>query len=208
MEEKNRSVSMLKNLDGAIAKQRKLKRRNAADNCSVAEQGLVRRNKIQPLIIHAVNPPLIHAEPSTFMRIVQSLTGCPETQLRCGDEEEMAAAAVATGRKGKMEELMSSPSMCSCSLLLDSNEHNVVFVDSPVDSVAASPHEEFLCFEESSDDNVLLWPPAQNHHLESTLDSYLEHLLSSYDRNAYCRFTSNSAFLADVCDPMLLKELS
>ncbi|MCO5553464.1 hypothetical protein L7F22_006985 [Adiantum nelumboides] len=284
MEEMNRSdapCARLKKLEGAIAK--KQRRRNiSASIRSAAEPVAVRKAKIQPRIIHAVNPPLIHAEPSTFMRIVQTLTGCPVTRLGCEDEEleELAtlSAAAITGAESPMssfvgaalpvgspcssmssastiitsatdhsitstdeesldanagpgrkifgenveffecrdaQEAMASPSMSSCSLLWHSENSYVFLGNSGLTASASSARshsvEECGCYAESSDNAVLL--PSEYHHhlraqdLESTLDSYLEHLLSSYDSDAYGRFTSTSAVLADVCDPMLLKEL-
>ncbi|MCO5561159.1 hypothetical protein L7F22_014780 [Adiantum nelumboides] len=283
MEEMNRSdapCARLKKLEGAIAK--KQRRRNvSASICSAAEPVAVRKTKIQPRIIQAMNPPLIHAEPSTFMRIVQTLTGCPVTHLRCEDEElrdlAMVSEAAITGTEFPIssfidaalpvgspcssmssagtiinyatdhsttstdeesldanagpsskifgenveflecrdaQEAMASPSMSSCSLLWHSEDSYVFLVDSgltaSVSSARSHSAEECGCFAESSD-SVLLPSEYHHHHraqdLESPLDSYLEHLLSSYDSDAYGRLTSSSALLADVCDPMLLKEL-
>lgn len=278
--------AMLEKLDGAISKK---KRKKSAISSGAGQA--VRRNKIQPIIIHAVSPPLFHAEPSTFMRIVQSLTGCAATRLRCEEEEALlnragspmscgaapvvqslkgrrcvattqaqwldeevamtsaragspvsvGAAAVGSpcnsttstmtattthtsisgdvdldanaGFMGSFEELMaenevacmerrdegriSSPSAdgSTCiSLLLDSMEQHHVFFNSG----ASASHV---------DDEEHLFPADSDVHaqdLESTLDSYFAHLLSSYDRDANCKFASTSALLADVCDPLLL----
>ncbi|KAH7306458.1 hypothetical protein KP509_22G013600 [Ceratopteris richardii] len=41
-----------------------------------------RNSKIEPLIIHTVSPPVLNVDPSSFMQIVQSLTGSEETRLR------------------------------------------------------------------------------------------------------------------------------
>ncbi|KAH7425046.1 hypothetical protein KP509_11G037500 [Ceratopteris richardii] len=78
----------------AIAKNKAKKIAVATDastafTSSTAERlllGLV--EKSHPLIIQEVSPSVIHADVSSFMRIVQRLTGCESTRLRCEQLQE------------------------------------------------------------------------------------------------------------------------
>eukprot|EP00250_Pteridium_aquilinum_P001035 c11221_g1_i1 orf=487-1395(+) len=267
--------------DDAITKKKVKKKKMSI--CTAEK--VVRKNKIQPLIIHSVSPPLIHAEPSNFMRIVQSLTGCDLTRMRCKEssriispsntisatssspcnsssmaksaegheadlpplllheakhkgsvsatalvkeldqEDDEAQESWRLRASGKVDdhdlgcdifmscerdeheessspfflnnegdyEMSSSPCTSadagSCSLQLDGD------LDLLFDSQLSSAHNSLYQLDSS---------PHHHHHeqhLESTVDSYLEHLLFSYDRNVHCKFIPTSV-LADVCDPL------
>lgn len=286
-----------------------------------ASADLVQRKiRIKPLIIHSVCPPLIHAEPSNFMWVVQSLTGCALTRLRC--EEFLSRGSVASpscttsgaasssctstscrstddqkvegsfsllpecayrgarhglsqyageytsgfparcsekmgAKKGDDHEVSSSAVLMAASYEGDQETSSSDIATTRDDEAgkllhAACSSDANKELQETSssactssenagsgsgsgsgsaqlerdlelildgkacssddDDHIFVFdtshfsvPPYQD--LNSTVDTYLEHLLVSYDSAYPCKYSSSATILADACDTFLLKDI-